>query len=459
MMATTAGVSLPLTRLLVEQGLTVRHDALPPDVRMVARDCLADWLACAFAAVDEPVSRIVAEMAQEEGGHPQATVLGRSWRGSLSQATLVNGTVSHALDYDDVNLSVPGHMSAAILPAAVALAEYRGSAPSALIAAFVAGYELACRVGRLVEPAHYANGFHTTATIGCLGAAMTCSHLLGLSRDQACHALGIAATQAAGLKAMFGSMAKPLHAGLAAQAGLRAALLAGKDFISRVDVLECAQGYAAVHGSDFHEELALSVPVNEGVERGGFHLLNNLFKFHAACYSTHSTIEAIARLRVAHDLAADAVSRIEVVAGAACSICNIQDPRTALEAKFSLRATAAFAMLDIDTGSLQTWGQVDTPAVAAMLQRVQVRLVPGMTLSDSIVTIHRRDGDSLTLAYDCGDPIVDKRAQSTRVFDKFRSIALPALGEARTTAILSRLASFEEQDGVSGLLALCGAGH
>lgn len=464
MMDSTAGATPPVTRLLVEQGLALRYEALPPDVRTVARDCVADWLACAFAALDEPVSRIVAEMALEEGGHAQATVLGRAWRGSLSQAALVNGAVSHALDYDDVNLSVPGHMSAAILPAAVALAEYRGSTPKQLIAAFVAGYELACRVGLLVEPAHYANGFHTTATIGCLGAALACSHLLGLSQDQASHAMGIAATQAAGLKAMFGSMAKPLHAGLAAQAGLRAALLAGKGFISRTDILECEQGYAAVHGADFHAALALAAPVKtglqpEGLQPGGFHILNNLFKFHAACYSTHSTIEAIARLRAAHALAPDAVSRIEVVAGEACSICNIQDPATALQAKFSLRATAAFAMLDIDTGSLETWGQVDTPAVAAMLQRVQVRLVPGMSLSDSIVTVHLRDGASHGLAYDCGEPIADKAAQSARVFAKFRSIALSALGEARATAILAQLASLEEQDGVGGLLALCGAGR
>lgn len=469
MMDSTAGAAPPVTRLLVEQGLTLRYETLPPDVRTVARDCVADWLACAFAALDEPVSRIVAEMALEEGGHAQATVLGRAWRGSLSQAALVNGTVSHALDYDDVNLSVPGHMSAAILPAAVALAEYRGSTPKQLIAAFVAGYELACRVGLLVEPAHYANGFHTTATIGCLGAAMACSHLLGLPQDQASHAMGIAATQAAGLKAMFGSMAKPLHAGLAAQAGLRAALLASKGFISRTDILECEQGYAAVHGADFHAALALAAPLNTGLQSnglepegllpGGFHILNNLFKFHAACYSTHSTIEAIARLRAAHALTADAVARIEVVAGEACSICNIQDPATALQAKFSLRATAAFAMLDIDTGSLETWGQVDTPAVAAMLQRVQVRLVPGMSLSDSIVTVHLRDGASLVLAYDCGEPIADKTAQSARVFAKFRSIARPALGEARAAAILAQLASLEEQDGVAGLLALCGAGR
>ncbi|HTK00012.1 MAG TPA: MmgE/PrpD family protein [Bordetella sp.] len=445
------GESTALTHLLVERALDTRPDALPDDVRMVARDCLVDWLGCAFAALDEPVSGIVAEMARDEGGHEQATILGRAWRGSTAQTALVNGTVSHALDYDDVNLSVPGHMSAAILPGLIALAEQRGSAPRDVIAAFVAGYEFACTVGTLVEPAHYANGFHATATIGCLGAGVACSHLLKLPVAPACHAVGVAATQAAGLKAMFGSMAKPLHAGLASQAGLRAALLAEKGFISRADILECVQGFVRVHGADFHLERALAVP------RGGFHILNNLFKFHAACYSTHSTIEAIAALRQAHGIEAGDVSRIDVVAGEGCSICNIQHPATALEAKFSLRATAAFAMLGIDTSSLETWGQITDPSVAAMLGRVAVKLVPGMSLSDSIVTLVPRDGAPVTLTYDCGEPIADKAAQSARVFSKFQAISARTLGDARVERILSVLDSFEHGQDVRELMRWCGA--
>jgi 2-methylcitrate dehydratase PrpD len=447
----TIGASGALTRLLVEKALGIRHDGLPEQVRTVARDCLVDWLGCAFAALDEPVGRIVAATAREEGGNPQATMLGRAWRGSMAQAALVNGAVSHALDYDDVNLSVPGHMSVAILPGLVALAEHRGGAPADVMAAFVAGYEFACSVGTLVEPAHYSNGFHATATIGCLGAAVACSHLLGLSVLQACHAVGIAATQAAGLKAMFGSMAKPLHAGQASQAGLRAALLAEQGFISRTDVLECEQGFARVHGADFHVERAVATP------GGGFHILNNLFKFHAACYSTHSTIEAITALRQARGIDMRSVSRIEVVAGEGCSICNIQNPRTALEAKFSLRATAAFAMLGIDTSSLRTWGRVTDPAVAAMLGRVAVKLVPGMTLSDSTVTIVHGDGEQATLTYDCGLPIADKAEQSAKVGAKFRAISRQALGDVRMERILSLLESFEREPDVVGLMRLCGA--
>ncbi|WP_459618536.1 MmgE/PrpD family protein [Bordetella sp. 2513F-2] len=443
----TAAVSL--TRLLVTRALDIRHDTLPQDVRIVARDCLVDWLGCAFAATGEPAADIVAKTARAEGGNAQATLLGQAWRGTMVQAALVNGTVSHALDYDDVNLSVPGHMSVAILPGLVALAEHRGTKLADLVAAFVAGYEFACSVGVLVEPAHYAGGFHATATIGCLGAAVACAHLLKLEPLQACHAVGIAATQAAGLKAMFGSMAKPLHAGLASQAGLRAALLAENGFLSRPDILECNQGYAAVHGADFHVESALSAP------KDGFHILNNLFKFHAACYSTHSTIEAVAALRDRHGIDPTRVSRIDVVAGEGCSICNIQEPATALEAKFSLRAAAAFAMLGADTGSLEVWEQVTDPSIAAMLAKVNVRLVPSGSLSESTVTVTYGEGSSVSLTHDCGSPIEDKTTQSQKVFGKFRVIAQPVLGEERVREVLSMLTSFGANGDVGELMRLC----
>src|ERR1700761_4712733 len=149
-----AALSVDLTRRLVDRSLGIRHDALPADIRRIARDCLTDWLACAFAGVDEPVSKIVLEAAREEGGHAQATMLGQSWKGSVQQAALVNGTMSHALDYDDVNLTVPGHMSAAIIPALFALAESRRASAADYLAAFVAGHEFAGSIGTLVEPAH-----------------------------------------------------------------------------------------------------------------------------------------------------------------------------------------------------------------------------------------------------------------------------------------------------------------
>lgn len=438
-----------LTARLVERALRLRHDDLPGDVRRVVRDCLTDWLGCTFAGLHEPASRIVAEHVRDEGSSRQATLVGRDCRVGVSQAALANGTASHALDYDDVNLALPGHLGVAIIPALLALAELRESNAPEFLAAFVAGYETACRVGALVEPAHYANGFHATATIGSLGAAVACAHLLGLSPAQTAHAVGTAATQAAGLKSMFGTMAKPLHAGMAAQAGLRAALLAQKGFETRTDALECRQGFAHVHGADFHVDRAISDPA------GGFHLLANIFKFHAACFSTHSTIEAVASLRREHGIPAGDVSRIHVRAGGGCTICNIQSPATALEAKFSLRAVAAFALLGIDTSRLDTWDLVTRDDVRAVIDRVRVELAPGAGLSDSVVQLHLANGTVTERALDVGIPMADKAEQSRRVAAKFTAIAQPVAGEGRCRRILDQLSAFDVEGNVAALLREC----
>ena len=433
------------------QVLSLRCDDLPADVRRVAGDCLVDWLACTLAGLAEPVSGIVAAATDEEGGHPHATFIGHASKGTVLQAALVNGTASHALDYDDVNLAVPGHMSAAIIPGLLALAEQQGSSGAEFIAAFVAGYETACRIGKLVEPAHYANGFHATATIGSLGAAVACAHLLRLAPEQAAQAVGLAATQAAGLKAMFGTMAKPLHAGLASRAGLQSVLLARKGLTTRADALECAQGFAQVHGSDFHVADALAEPA------GGYHLLANLFKFHAACYSTHSTIEAVASLRQEHSIDADAVESIRVVAGEGCTICNIQEPTTALEAKFSLRIAAAFALLGVETSRVSEWDRATEPPVLAVRDRVGVKLVPGMGLSDSVVTVRLRDGRELRRSHDCGVPMADKTKQSTRLLAKLTALAAPVLGQPPSPRLLELLSTVDRQKDLRELVALCRA--
>ncbi|ALM83550.1 hypothetical protein ASB57_11745 [Bordetella sp. N] len=439
---------IALTNELVRRALDIRHEDLPLAVRQVSRDSLADWLACTLAGREEPGSRIVAQALLEEGGAAQAILIGDGARVSVAQAALANGTASHALDYDDVNLALPGHPGVAIFPAVVALADYLDVSGPALYAAFVAGYETACRIGVLLAPGHYARGFHATATIGSLGAAVACAHLLKLSAEQTCHALGVAATQAAGLKSMFGGMAKPLHAGMAAQTGARAALLARKGFVSRLDAIECLQGFADTHGDDFRVDEALADPP------GGYHLLGNLFKFHAACFSTHSTIEAVRDLRHMHALQAADITAIDVVAGDACSICNIQEPATALEAKFSLRAAASFALLDIDTARLDTWGRVAESDIKAMMRRVRVTLVPGMSLSAAAVTLHTQSGASFRKDVDAGVPLSDKTQQSRRVEEKFLAVTAPFLNPNQGRRILASLDTLQGAGRPRDFLAL-----
>ena len=239
--------AMALTSVLAEQARTLTFAAIPPETLTWARQCVLDYIACGIAgASDELTTILLAELA-EQGGRESATVFGQRERLPAASAALINGAASHALDFDDVNLAMPGHPSVAILPALLALAQERGSSGRDVLTAFVAGYELQCRIGRVLAPGHYnVLGFHATATIGSFGAAAACAHLLGLDQDRYATALGIAGTQAAGLKSMFGTMCKPLHAGKAAYHGLMAVKLAMRGFTSRMDILECQQGFARI---------------------------------------------------------------------------------------------------------------------------------------------------------------------------------------------------------------------
>src|SRR5580704_9633835 len=357
-----------LTRALAEQASTVTYDALPEPVRELARQCVLDYYGVALVGADDPLATILLDELAEAGGAAQAGVIGHKVRLPALSAALVNGAIGHALDYDDVNLAMPGHCSVAILPGLVALAEQRRSSGQEVIAAFVAGYETACRIGSALRPGHYDRGFHATGTVGCLGAAAACARLLGLDAEATARALGIAGTQAAGLKSQFGTMCKPFHAGKASQNGLLAARLAARGFSSRPDLIECEQGFAMTHGPDFRPEAALADPPN------GFHIFANLFKYHAACYLTHGPIECARTLREQHEVKPAEVELMTLSLNRSCGrVCNIPAPSDGLEAKFSLRQTVAMALSGIDTASLAAYSAAT--ATDPGLMRLRDKLV------------------------------------------------------------------------------------
>jgi len=443
---------LPVTAELSRRLVKIDYDALPEDIRTLACQCLLDFLAVTLAGAGETLTGLLRDEALEEGATPLARLIGHPAKVSPQQAALINGAASHALDYDDVNLAMSGHPTVTILPALLALAEARGANGRELLAAFVAGYETACRIGALVLPGHYTRGFHATATLGSFGAAAACAHLLGLNAETTAIALGIAATQAAGLKSMFGTMCKPLHAGLAARNGLVAGKLAARGFLSRPDALECAQGFAATHGPDFDPQAAL------GEAAGGFHLRNNLFKYHAACYLTHAPIECARTLRHDHAITPDAVRTAELrVDAGASAVCHIPVPKTGLEAKFSLRLTTAFALAGIDTARLDTYSErtVNDPAVTRLRDKVAVEFMPGWppTLAELRVTLV--DGRTVTQRHDSAEPTCDLDAQGHRLAAKFFSLADPVLGRARAERIAAVVAAFDRHQKVNDLTELC----
>jgi 2-methylcitrate dehydratase PrpD len=440
-----------LTKTLARAAVDVACDGLPGQVLELARQCLLDWLGVTIAGTREPLVQIMVDEITEQGGHSQASLIGRSGKASTSQAALVNGAASHALDYDDVNWTLQGHPSVAIIPGLFALAEFRGASGADFIAAFVAGYETACRVGRLVSPSHYQRGFHATSTVGAIGAAAACANLLRLDGQKTAAALGIAATRAAGLKSMFGTMCKPLHAGSAAQNGLMAAQLAARGFASREDALECEQGFAATQSDGPNVRAALVTP------RSGYHILDNLFKFHAACYLTHAAIECGSKIRNEFGFQPADVKEVVVRAESSLgSVCNIQRPENGLEAKFSLRMTSAFALAGVDTASITSYCSENCadPVLVALRDRVRVEFQSGWPVTRTQVTIELQDGRRLEADHDSGIPAVDLDWQGNRLVSKFHSLVDPLLPPGTGERLVAMVNGLQELANLDPLATL-----
>jgi 2-methylcitrate dehydratase PrpD len=442
-----------LTRALAEQALAVRYETLSEEARALARQCILDYIACTLPGAAEPLTGMVFAELADQGGKETATVIGHAQKLPPLSAALVNGSASHALDFDDVNLAMPGHPSVAILPALLALAEERGSSGKDVIAAFVAGYELECRFGSTLKPGHYDGlGFHATGTIGTFGAAAACAHLMGLDVEKTCIALGIAGTQAAGLKSMFGTMCKPFHAGKAAYHGLLAARLAARGFSARTDVLECAQGFARTHSPDFHPQAAMQVPP------GGSHMRNNLFKYHAACYLTHGPIEAARKLRDINGVTPENVEKIVLrIDQATDRVCNIARPTTGLEAKFSLRLTTAMALSGVDTSRLDAFSDETAadPQLVKLRDRVTTDFQNGWPHTLAEIDIFLTDGNMVTARHDAGIPAEDVAEQGRRLEEKFSALADPVLGANRARRLLGAVAELDRARDVKEMMALC----
>jgi len=438
-----------VTEAIAARAASLRPDDLTADAVTLAKHCLLDWFAVALAGLREPLSRILLDEIADDGGAPQATImgLGGTAKGTVAQAVLVHGSASHALDFDDVNLTMSGHPTVPVAPVVLGLAEQRGLSGRALITAFVAGYETECRIGSLVGPSHYQTGFHATGTIGGFGAAAAAAHLLGLDAATTATALGIAGTQAAGLKSQFGTMCKPLHAGKAAVNGLLAARLAARGFTGRPDILEADLGFAKTMSADFHAERALREPEH------GFHIHNNLFKYHAACYLTHSTIDAVRRLAQDNAVAAEQVAEMHLhVDPGHFDVCHIPEPTTGLEVKFSLRHTAAMAAAGIDTGRFESYSDAiaNRADLVGLRQRVAVSPDAGPH-TNARVDMTTTDGRRYEMSYDVGIPSRDLPDQERRLIDKFDGLVEPLLGNAATDRLRQRILALESLDSIGCL--------
>lgn len=408
---------------LAERLAAFALSGTPPThgARAMLRLSLLDWAACGLAGRDEPVARILAGEARSEGGVPQSGLIGGG-RVPARAAALVNGAMSHALDYDDTHFAHIGHPSVAVIPAALAVAEGEGAEMADFAAAALVGVEASVRVGLWLGRGHYQAGFHQTATAGAFGAVLACARLLQLDFGQTCHALGLTATRAAGLKSQFGTMGKPLNAGLAAETGVMCALWAARGMVSNPAALDGPQGFGPTH----HGAGDLS-PLEDLGASWLFERVSH--KFHACCHGLHAMLEALAGVDVDHH----AVDAVEVRTHPRwLSVCNQPEPQTGLEAKFSYRLTAAMALCGVDTAAIPSFSEQTArdPRLVRLRDRVTVVSDSALSETEAQVEITLADGQRIAVHHDLSAPIpLDQCA------DRLRHKAESLLGGDRARAL------------------------
>lgn len=420
-----------VTRELATWIAGFRNEDVTPSAGTWATHALLDWIGVTVAGAREPLSEILTAQYGEDDG--PCTVIATGKRARAHDAALLNGSAGHALDYDDVNSTMLGHPSAPVAPVVLALGEELGASGADIIRAFIAGYEVECALGGMAGDEHYNNGFHTTGTMGTFGAAASGASLMGLDAGQTLHALGLAATQAAGLKSMFGTMAKPLHAGKAAMNGLMAAQMASRGFTAGADAIECAQGFMAVAAPGFVPQ-RFSAGANAEMQ-----VENNLFKYHAACYLTHSTIEAVGALREQHGIGLDDLKELKLFMPAANRlVCDIPDPVSGLEIKFSIRQLALMALDGANTAALDAYSDENavSPRYAEARRKIDLVEKPLGGRMAGAVSIETTDGRTMVSEVDVSKPARDVEAQWQRLQHKARTVMTPGTGAERADEII-----------------------
>jgi 2-methylcitrate dehydratase PrpD len=416
-----------------------RWSDVPATVRREATRAMLNWLGCALGGCrDDTVERLWASL-HEFAGPPQATLLGRGAKTDVLTAALLNAVSSNVLDFDDTHLATVIHPTAVVASALLALAEHRRISGAEFLHALALGIECACRIGKAAGPAHYEDGWHISGTCGVFGAAAATAKALGLDAKQLTWALGIAATEASGLRMMLGSMAKSYNLGHAARSGLHTALLAAQGFTSSERALEAPRGFLNVLATDAD---AGAITRRLGDE---WEILALAYKPYPCGVVIHPAIDACLDLRARHATDAAAVASIEVsVNPLTIKLCGNPAPRDGLEAKLSIAHSVAVALLDGAAGVAQYFdARVVDPAVIALRERVALTADAAIDKEQAHVCIMLADGASYDMF------VAQARGSSTRPLSdaelatKFRGLAATVLTPAQINAALAVCASLE----------------
>ena len=444
---------LSATLHYAELGSALTFDRLEGEAVARAKASILDALGCTLAGAGSEDAAIVRKAAATDGSG-SSVVLGTGHRLSATAAALANGTAGHAYDYDDSSPPMIGHPSVPIMSALLSLAGGREVRGADIVTAYVAGLEIGAGLGRRMNPAHYAAGWHATATFGTLAATMAGTNLLRLDARRAANALGVAASSAAGVRKNFGSMAKPLHAGLAAINGVLAVQLAQSGFETDAEALDGSNGFI----DNFRGDAAMPVfewsgPLEIAASGVGI-------KRYPCCGCTHSALDAVLALRAEHRIDPAQVASVHCTMNSLVpDILVHHRPTTPAQAKFSMEYCLAVALLDGACG-LDQFGpaRVSASDVQDLLRQVSTSVDPALVYRNGVypgtISVTMKDGRVFETSREeaLGHPDFPLAIGDLR--QKFMECAGRALAQRRAEAAFALLADLENVDDFGQIVTL-----
>jgi 2-methylcitrate dehydratase PrpD len=441
--------AVTLTKTLCGHLAAAQFGDLTPAAAREARRGVLDWIGCALAGSGHSTITKLLDVLQETSGRPQATVFGRRLRLGLLDAPLANGQMGHLLDYDDTHMGgVVLHTSSPVLAALFALAERSRVSGADLMLAYAVGFEAGVRSGR-AAPGHHKGGWHLTGTLGSIAAGVASGKLLELDMQRLTYAMGIAATQAAGMQQNRGTMCKSFHAGKAAANGVLAALLAERGFDSSQEIIEGKKGFARIYS-----DIAAPEQLTAGLDRGWV-IETNGHKPYACGVVLHPLIDAVIAIRNRDKIDPATVREIRLrVHPLVLSITGIVEPATGLQSKFSTLHSAAVALLDGAAGVAQYSDAKAADSSVAALRR-KVKPVADETLRTDEAYAEIMAGNTrhaVHIAHASGT--ADNPMSDAAIEAKFLANATPVIGAERAGRAGEFIWSLEKQSDIRELIAL-----
>jgi len=450
----------PLTAEFAKFVASLSFTSLPAEVIRHIKTCILDTLGCGLFGSTLPWNRILMEGLREIDDCSQAPIWVAGARYSITHSALINGTMVHSFELDDLHSRSILHPGSVTVPVAAALAHHPGSVSGKqFLEAVVAGYETGARVGMFVGTSHLLKGFHPTGTIGTFAAAATAGRLLSLTEDQMIHALGLAGAQSAGLMAaQYASMVKRMHAGKAAESGLLAALLARRGFTGASDVVEAPYGGFGTTMSDELDYASASRGLGSSYE-----VINVGFKPYACCGSNHTTMDALKKIIAENHVRPESIEKIEIQTSKATKL-HVgwpYAPESITSAQMNLYYSAAVCALEGDAFIDQfTEEKIRDPKILSFIPKVEIEEDPALTAEGPTkrhsvrVKVRVKQGKVFEQRVDF--PLGNPKNPMTisDVEAKFRNLAGKVFPAAKIDQIISAVDRLETMSNAGDLLRL-----